>query len=423
MHIEINSGGLGGLAVAEFQLNMSGFMSDAESVICSFKTVTSKASDLNGGLGNLADAVGEISARIQEEERKLEAAAVVQQKTEDFLELAGRVDKQVATLVNQNKEEFYRVNQWARPAGSGEDAAWYEKAWGWICGAAETIVDAVKAEWEWRKSLYKSLWDAAVEFYNEHKKIIDTVLIVVGAIAAIAAVVVTGGAALIPLLTAIGCSASVAAAISGAVAVIAVVSMAASSTLNVIDIWAEIDNPTFNAWQKGLNIVSGVSNLLYSIGSIYNSLKHVDPMDFLPEKTPAGTVIDTPDPTPTTFNDSVPIGKDPLQGERYYVKGEHYDEFIDFWENGMNDYTYTPAETPQTTMVRAKEIEGVRLNPSEVDNPSVFYKNYSRNDYLDYVSNGGINKNPVEVTLVDNKFYYWEGDGRHRVIAGMELDI
>ena len=38
MHIEINAGGLGaGIAVAEYQLNMSGFISDAEDVISCFE--------------------------------------------------------------------------------------------------------------------------------------------------------------------------------------------------------------------------------------------------------------------------------------------------------------------------------------------------------------------------------------------------
>lgn len=38
MHIEINAGGLGGgIAITEYQSNMSSFTSDAESVISSFK--------------------------------------------------------------------------------------------------------------------------------------------------------------------------------------------------------------------------------------------------------------------------------------------------------------------------------------------------------------------------------------------------
>ena len=278
MHIEINAGGLGaGIAVAEYQLNMSGFISDAESVISSFKAVSSKVHDLNGGVGSLQGAVDNLSSRIQLEEEKKEAAITVQKKSNDFLDLAIRVDKQVASLVNKNKDEFYKTNPWLKPAVTVDDTPWYEDAWNWLCGKGEQIAEGIKNAWEWTKDTAKKAWDGLVEFYNEHKKIIDTVLIVVGAIAAIAAVVASGGGALIPLLTALGCSAGAAAAISGAVAVVAVVSTVAASTLIVIDIWAEIENSTFQAWKKGLNIVSGVSNLAYSIGSLYNSFHHITP--------------------------------------------------------------------------------------------------------------------------------------------------
>lgn len=285
MHIEINAGGLGaGMAVAEYQVNMVDFISDVDSVISSFKAVTGAAYDLSGGVGSLQGAVDDISGRIQQETQKKEAAETVRNKSNEFLDLAIRVDKQVASLVNQNKEEFYQTNPWLRPVTEVDDTPWYEDAWNWLCGVAETVAEGVKDAWEWVKDTAKKAWDGLVAFYNEHKKIIDTILIVVGAIGAIVAVVATGGAALVPLLGALGVSASAAAAISTAVAVVAVVSTIASSALNVIDIWAEIDNPTFNAWQNGLNFVSAVSNLTYSIGTIYNSIKHIDPTDCITSK-------------------------------------------------------------------------------------------------------------------------------------------
>lgn len=282
MHIEINAGGLGaGIAVAEYQLNMSGFISDAESVISSFKAVSSKVYDLNGGVASLQGAVDDLSSRIQLEEEKKEAAITVQKKSNDFLDLAIRVDKQVASLVNKNKDEFYKTNPWLKPAVTVDDTPWYEDAWNWLCGKGEQIAEGIKSAWEWTKDTAKKAWDGLVEFYNEHKKIIDTVLIVVGAIGAIIAVVATGGVALVPLLGALGVSTTAAIAISTAVAVVAVVSTVASSALNIVDTWAEIDDPTFNAWQKGLNIVSAVSNLTYSVGTIYNSLKGINPQDYI----------------------------------------------------------------------------------------------------------------------------------------------
>ena len=95
----------------------------------------------------------------------------------------------------------------------------------------------------------------------------------------VVAIVASGGLALAPLLMALGCSAGVAAAISGAVAVVALVTTVASSSLNVIDIWCEIDNPTFNAWQKGLGWASTISGGIYKIGNLYNKLHGITNLD------------------------------------------------------------------------------------------------------------------------------------------------
>ncbi len=279
MRIEINAGGLGGsLAISDFQSDMSKFITNVDNVISSFKTVKNEIYDVNGGTNHLQEALDNVEARITLEKNRKEAAQKVQKKADDFLDLVVRIDKKVAEEVNRNKEAFYKTNPWLRPPTSVDpDKVWYEQAWDWLCGIKEEIAKDVETAWEWTKDTFKKAWDGIVDFYNEHKKIIDTIFVVVGAIAAIVAVVVTGGAALAPLLAAIGFSASAAAYISGAVAVVAVVSTLASSTLNIIDIWHNVDNSTFNAWQKGLNIMSTVFNLAYSVGNIYNSFKNISP--------------------------------------------------------------------------------------------------------------------------------------------------
>ena len=296
MHIEINAGGLGGIAIAEYQSNMSNLISDAEKVISSFKAVSNSTYELSGGAGNLQSAISDISSRVQHEIEKKEAAINVQKKSNDFLELANRVDKSVSTLVNKNKEEFYRVNPWLKPPESQvEEKPWYEKTWDWLCGKGEALVEGAKKAWNWIGDTAKKAWDGLVEFYQEHKKIIDTVLIVVGAVAAIAAVVVTGGLALVPLLGTIGVSTATAITISTAVAVVAVVSTVVSSTMNVVDIWCEIDNPIFNTFQKAVNVISTVSNITYSIGNIYNSIKGITPQQYIanhPVETPTYTSVD-----------------------------------------------------------------------------------------------------------------------------------
>ena len=119
--------------------------------------------------------------------------------------------------------------------------------------------------------------------------------IIVGAALAIAAVVMTGGAALVPLLsmllTAAGVSASTAltvATIMSSVAAIAVVSTIGTSALNIIDTWGNIDDPAFNTWQSVLNWTSIISNGLYSIGMLYNSIEHKSGRNFNSESKGGG---------------------------------------------------------------------------------------------------------------------------------------
>ena len=282
MRLEISAGGLtGSIAIADYQSNFSSFVTSVESMISSFKAVKSETHNLSGGVGNLQDALENIDARIRKEEEKKADAVTVQKKSNDFLELAVRVDRQVATLVNQNKEEFYRVNPWLRPAPPEREKAWYEKAWDTICDVGKAIGDGIGQAWNWVKDTAGKIWDGLVEFYKEYKQIIDTILVAVGAVVAVVAVIATGGVALVPLLGALGVSTTAAIAISTAVAVTAVVSTVAASAMNIVDIWCDIDNPVFNRIQKALNITSAITNTTYSIGNIYNSFKGVSGKEYI----------------------------------------------------------------------------------------------------------------------------------------------
>ena len=295
MHIEINAGGLGEITIVDYQSNMSNLISDAEKVISSFKAINNSTYELSGGVGTLQNAVSDISSRVQQEIEKKEAAIEVQRKSNDFLELANRVDKSVSTLVNKNKEEFYSVNPWLKPSISvEEEEPWYEKTWNWLCDKGNEVVNSVKQTWNWIEDTVKKAWNGLVDFYEEHKKIIDTVLIVVGAVATIVAVVATGGVALVPLLGALGVSTTVATTISIAVAVVAVVSTVVSSTTNIIDVWCEIDDSKFQTFKKTVNVISMVSNITYSIGNIYNSIKGITPQQYIannPVETPTYTSV------------------------------------------------------------------------------------------------------------------------------------
>ncbi len=424
MRIEINSGGLGAFAISEYQSNLSSFLSDAERVISSFKTVESATYDLNGGVGTLQDTVGELSARIRREEDKLEAAVEVRKKSNDFVDLAVRVDSQVAVLVNKNKDEFYRVHPWLRPATDvSAEAPFYERAWNWLCGGSGVIAADLNTAWDWARDTAKKAWNGLVQFYHENKKIIDTVLIVVGAVAAIAAVIASGGLALVPLLGALGVSTAAAIAISSTIAVVAVVSTLGAGVLNIVDIWAEVDDPTFNFFQKAFTIVSVVSNLTYSIGNIYNSIRKITPQEYIANH-PAAAAQPQPQPQTLMFDETTPISRDSFVDGKYYADGNHSAEFKEFWETGGEGrYHYTRVDNPQVEYIKAKDVEGVYLFQSEVDNPAQFWnKTYSKAQYVDYIKSGNMANNPLEVTKVNDSFYYFVRDGRHRVLTAMELD-
>lgn len=218
MRIEISAGGIGSISVSDFHADMQTHIKNAESVISSFKAVNNKVHNLSGGVGSLQEAADDISSRIQLEEQKREAAAVVQKKSNDFLELALRVDRQVASLVNQNKDELYRVNPWLKPRTSTESTPWYEDAWNWLCGKGEQIAEGLKTAWDWTKDTAKKAWDGLVEFYNEHKKAVATILMIVGAITALIVLSLVPGGGILATIIAGAAWGTISGAVIGGVA-------------------------------------------------------------------------------------------------------------------------------------------------------------------------------------------------------------
>lgn len=234
MRIEISAGGIGGISVADFQSDMQTYIANAESVISSFKAIQSSTCNLNGGVGSLQGALDEIDQRVASEAAVQNQARHIQSKAADFVQLAERIDKQVAVDVTQNKDELYRVNPWLKPNASAEDTPWYEDAWNWICDKGEQIADGLKKAWDWTKDTAKKAWDGLVEFYNENKHLCQ-ILIGVAAIAvAVVVTVVTGGAA-VPALLAMAKAAITAGLISAAIggSISAVMTLASGESLEV----------------------------------------------------------------------------------------------------------------------------------------------------------------------------------------------
>ena len=218
-------------------------------------TIKNTLQGVNSSTCNLQDAVDSISSSSKSESDKVEDLKKLNGKLTDFIELTTQRDASATSEIERAKEDFYTKYSYLKPDCE-------KSVWEHICDSLSSAVDWCKDHW---------------------KEIAITVAIVVGAVLAIAAVIASGGMALVPILTsaltAFGVSAgtamTVATVASLTVATVAVVSTVGSSTLNIIDTWCKIDNPTFNGWQNALNITSGISNGLYSIGGIYNGIKGV----------------------------------------------------------------------------------------------------------------------------------------------------
>ena len=233
--------------------------------IRSLQTVNREINDLCGGPQQLIEASNEIRERICAEQAREQSVTEVRRSIEHFLESVHDTDNAVARQVSGSTEKFFNEYSWLRPVIPEEKNWWEQRVENW------------NKFWSDVGDGLANAWEAVKGFYAAHKKIIDSVVIVVGAVVAVAAVIGSGGAALVPLLGYVGFSAGTAAFISSAVATVAVVSPVGAATLNLVDTWVEIDNPVFNAFQNVLNITSAVSNLTYSFGMLFNAWNGVSP--------------------------------------------------------------------------------------------------------------------------------------------------
>ena len=229
---------------------MAGLVKEVKTAVTDYKTelltLKTKAISVNGSICDLQDVISSIQASSQTQEEKIESLETFKNNSEEFIADVVRTDSEVANIVKQRKEEFYGAYSYLKPQS---EKGWKEKAADWC-----------KEHW---------------------KELLTTVIIVIGAALAIVAVICSGGLALVPMLTALlttlGVSAAMATTIatvaSLTIAGIAIVSTLGSSALNIVDTWCDMsENSTFKSWQTAMNWISIISNGLYSIGAIYNSL-------------------------------------------------------------------------------------------------------------------------------------------------------
>lgn len=214
------------------------------------------------------------------EETKDSSLSVAYEKLDVYIKDVNDTDQTVSFVIGGSKRDFYKQYSYLKPEcekSTGEKIGdWFGNAWDGFCDFLGDIGDFFCAVGEW--------------IADHWKEILLTLVIIVGAVLSIVAVVASGGVALVPLLTGIltffGMSSAtamaVATVVSITVAVVAVVSTVASSSMNIIGTWCDMSgNATFMKWQKALNITAAVSNGLYSIGNLYNSIKGVSGKEFI----------------------------------------------------------------------------------------------------------------------------------------------
>ena len=236
---------------------MPGLIKEVKDSVTDFKAellaLQTKAISIKKSVCDLDNIIDSLQVSTQIQDEKLMSLESFEQNCEEFISEVIHIDSEVADIVKLRKEEFYGAYSYLKPEIEKD---WKEKAADWF----ESVGDWCKEHW---------------------KELLITVVIVIGAVLAIAAVICSGGLALVPMLTALlttlGVSAAMATTIatvaSLTIAGIAIVSTLGSSALNIVDTWCDMsENSTFKSWQTAMNWISIISNGLYSIGAIYNSL-------------------------------------------------------------------------------------------------------------------------------------------------------
>lgn len=192
MRIELNSGGISGLvAISVYEADMITTSNRIDDMISAFTAVKKAANNLNGGTNGVEDALNSLQCRINYEQNKRNSLDTILKETSNFLSDAIKLDKQVAEMIKDSKEEFYKVNPWAKPTSDRE-------GWDWFIHAVDDILDDMA-------NALDDAWDAIVEWYEYGggKELLSQIMTIASVALAIANVVLDI-VLLVPPLTAMG---------------------------------------------------------------------------------------------------------------------------------------------------------------------------------------------------------------------------
>ncbi|MBE5880150.1 MAG: hypothetical protein E7288_09290 [Lachnospiraceae bacterium] len=236
---------------------MSGFFEQIKTSISNYQseilTIQTLSSAVDSTIYNLDDVISEVQTSTTLQDEKIAYIGTLDTQMQTFVDNAVSHDQQAAEEINASKDDFYERYEYLTP-------------------------DIEQSGWE-------NFWEDVGEWCKEHwVEIVIAVVIIAVAVISIIAIISTGGAALVPLLTAVlsafgvsaGTAATIAAVVSYTVAAIAIISTVASTILNLVDLFFDMsDNKAFQGWRTAMNWISSISNLFYGAGSIYNGLKGI----------------------------------------------------------------------------------------------------------------------------------------------------
>lgn len=72
------------------------------------------------------------------------------------------------------------------------------------------------------------------------------------------------------------------------------------------------------------------------------------------------------------FGTNITVCKDSLSSGRYFAEGNHHEAFRDYWENHAQ-YEEHPANVDGLVYISARDIQGIHLYDSEVQDPAGFW--------------------------------------------------
>ena len=147
---------------------VNNFKSELSALRTKTLAISKSVCDLDG-------VISSVQASTQIQEQKVDSLENLSRECEEFISDVARIDSDVSELVAQRKEEFYDKYYYLKP-------------------------ECEKNGWE----KFKDGFISAGKWCKEHwKQVLTTAAIIVGAALAIAAVLATGGVALVPLLTSV----------------------------------------------------------------------------------------------------------------------------------------------------------------------------------------------------------------------------